>query len=329
MESNGTYGFQVGHVSGYKSTPQNSSVNVTGKAVQVAVTFYQPSRTFVVTFAEWWLPTGTAWSVTLNGDQQFSTGSTMQFDEINGTYSFSVGTVIGYTSSPGSGTVVVNGGSVSKAIAFALIPSGQYQVVFNETGLPSGTNWSLTLGGVEGFSTGASIEFMEKNGTYQYTVAQIATFSVTPQSGTVSVSGMPAAETIVFVPQGEYAITFSEGGLPSATAWSVVLAGVTLSSTDPMITFTELNGTYSYMILVVPGYTSSPFLGSVNTSGQAVSVPVEFTRSSSVSATSSGLFFGLSMKELYLTVAVVIAVVVVVCALVLPKRKTEARKPLP
>ncbi|MGC9137644.1 MAG: S53 family peptidase, partial [Thermoplasmata archaeon] len=74
--------------------------------------------TYTVTFTESGLPSGTSWSVTLAGSTKSSTTNTITFSEPNGSYSFSVGTVTGYTASPSSGTINVNGANVNQAITF-------------------------------------------------------------------------------------------------------------------------------------------------------------------------------------------------------------------
>ena len=75
--------------------------------------------TYSVTFPQSGLPAGTSWSVTLNGQTLSSTTSTITFSEPNGTYAYTVGAVNGYTATPSSGSVTVNGVSQTVAITFA------------------------------------------------------------------------------------------------------------------------------------------------------------------------------------------------------------------
>lgn len=92
---------------------------------------------YPVTFSESGLPANTNWSVTLNGATSSSSGAAIQFAEFDGNYSFSIGTLPGYTASPQSGSVNVNGGPVSRAIAFssaASAPFGWNSITF--LGLP-------------------------------------------------------------------------------------------------------------------------------------------------------------------------------------------------
>ena len=63
-----------------------------------------------------------------------------------------------------------------------------------------------------------------------------------------------------------YRVVFNENGLPSGTTWSVILNGTTRPSTGN-ISFTILNGTYSYSIGSVPGYSILSVLGYNESSG--------------------------------------------------------------
>src|SRR5207244_4491309 len=144
-----------------------------------------PPPTYLVSLTETGLPTGTSWSVTLGGTARTSTTSTIIFSEADGTYSYAVGPVTGYAASPASGTITVNGAAVSQSIAFTQVT---YSVTFTETGLPSGTSWSVTLAGTTKSSTGSSITFSDANGAYPYSVDAVTGSTASPPSGSITVS---------------------------------------------------------------------------------------------------------------------------------------------
>lgn len=111
-EQNGIYAYTVGSVTGYTTTPPSGSVSVAGAAVTQVVTFAAlPPGQYSVTFAEMGLPTGTRWTVMLNGSAESSAGSTVVFTEPNGNYNYTVESSAGYARSPSSGTVTVSGAS--------------------------------------------------------------------------------------------------------------------------------------------------------------------------------------------------------------------------
>ena len=97
-----------------------------------------------VAFREFGLPPGSEWSVTVNGSTENSNGSSIVFVEPNGTYSFSVSSVLGFSVSTASGSVVVRDNNISVNLTFE--PSS-YSVNLVESGLPSGTIWNVSAGG--------------------------------------------------------------------------------------------------------------------------------------------------------------------------------------
>ena len=75
-------------------------------------------KPYLVTFIEQGLPSGIAWSVTLNGVTKTSTTNEITFEVPAGTFSYTVGSVPGYTASPSSGTVTVTNSNVTQTISF-------------------------------------------------------------------------------------------------------------------------------------------------------------------------------------------------------------------
>ena len=236
---------------------------------------------YSVTFSEAGLAKGTTWSITLAGSTRSSSGSMVQFTKGNGSYAFSVGSVSGYTASPSSGTVMVNGASVTQSVAFSPSVVATYAVTFTESGLPTGTSWTVSLGASPGSgSAPGSIAFSEPNGTYSFTIGSVAGYTANPSSGSVTVNGAAVTQAIAFSPSSAatYAVTFTETGLPSGTEWSVTVSGSTASALAPAaVSLSEPNGSYSYTVGSVAGYTASPSSGSVTVNGADVSQAITFT----------------------------------------------------
>ena len=86
---------------------------------------------------------------------------------------------------------------------FVFTPSSTtstYSVTFSESGLPSGTSWSVTFNGQTESSTGSSITFSGiPPGTYTYTVTPPQGFVASPSSGSLSVSTSNVIEPITFL----------------------------------------------------------------------------------------------------------------------------------
>ena len=271
QEPNGSYTYRLASSLPEYGAPGGSFV-VTGSPVFVYVTFTK--LTYTVTFSETGLPSGTNWSVTLNGVTSSSTRASISFVEVNGTFTWSVGAQVGYHATPASGTLTVAGGPVAESITFALVT---YTVSFSETGLPAGTSWSVTLNGVSQSSVTGAIAFIEPNGTFAYSIADISGWhqSTLPYGGAVLVIGGAVTEpTLVFIGV-TYALTFSETGLPSGMSWTVTLNGVNQSSATATIAFIEPNGTYAF-IISADGYLPTPASGTEPVVGGAALLAVTF-----------------------------------------------------
>ncbi len=106
-EPNGTYQFSLGDLPGYAPHPSSGTIFVRGQGLRILVNFTR--NEFSITFARYGLPSGTPWSVTLNGTVTTSMEDNISFSIRHGSYSFSVGDVIGYNANPSSGWVIVNG----------------------------------------------------------------------------------------------------------------------------------------------------------------------------------------------------------------------------
>ena len=153
-----------------------------------------------------------------------------------------------------------------------------YTLSFVESGLKAGSIWSATLGTSKESSSTNTITFSVVNGTYSFSVGKVKYYNITENAtGSVTVSGSSRTINVAYV-YVAHNVSFVETGLSAGTTWNVTLNGVTLSSNTTTIVFVELNGTYSYGVGNVSGYTiSTNATGSVNVTGKNVTVDVTFT----------------------------------------------------
>ena len=103
---NGNYTYKIATVNKiYAPSPCSGTFAVNGANVNIGITFNMV--TYQVTFTENGLPSGTKWYVNLSNGQSFSgTGTTITFNEPNGTYSYTIATVNKiYAPSQSSGTL--------------------------------------------------------------------------------------------------------------------------------------------------------------------------------------------------------------------------------
>ncbi len=175
-----------------------------------------------------------------------------------------------------------------------------YPLVFQETGLPGGTNWSVTLGGsTASAAAGQNITLREANGTYSYSLG--GPFGYQPaagsSSGTVTVAGAPNSVVILNLAVGRYPngvaydpllgqLFVTDGGAHNVT----VLNGSTNSvagtplpvGTDPFgIAFDPVNG-YLYVaneesgnVTVLNGANDTVVVPGIGVGSQPIAVAVD------------------------------------------------------
>jgi DNA-binding beta-propeller fold protein YncE len=209
-----------------------------------------------------------------------------------------------------------------------------YTATFTETGLTSGTDWSVVLNGTTGSSSGGSIVFDVANGTLPFTVNSVTGYTLAPTSGNIVVNGDSPTQPIQFTSssgtgtgQTKFPVTFSETGLTVGTTWTVTLNGTPLASTSSSIVFQAANGTEEFTVGTVSGFTASLASGSVTIAGKAVSESIQFTTSSTslpvTNGTSGGssTVLGLPPVEGYLLILLIIAILGIIAALVVRSRR--------
>jgi DNA-binding beta-propeller fold protein YncE len=231
--ANGTYHYSIADISGWhqSTAPYTGTLTVDGGTnstdgfgVGYAATLSFSPVGYSVTFDESGLPSGTSWSIVLNGVTQSGSGRSLEFASVaNGTHSFAVGLLRGYTETPSVGSVTVNGMDVSRTIAFSPVPPSTYTVTFTEVGLPSGTNWSVTLNVTTHYSATETVVFSGiANGTYHYSISVPSGYKVSPASGTITVNGGAATQGLSMS-----STSSSSSGLPW---WTWVVIGVVIAA---------------------------------------------------------------------------------------------------
>ena len=184
-------------------------------------------------------------------------------------------------------------------------------ITFTETGLPTGTAWSvhlvssLTRVGVNTTSATSSMTLgVDRTAwwpdyNFSFTVGVVSGFAPNVTGGYVA-SNASSVVDFSFTPDGLYLVTVWEHGLPTGTNWSVLLGNATTnrtqSGTGSSFSFLEPNGTYQYRIGPVAGWTAAPSSGTVliNGSGSSLTVLWGEVGSYTVSFVESGLPNGTS-----------------------------------
>ncbi len=265
-----------------------------------------PLNNVVSYFDEENLPSGSVWSVTYDSVQKSQTvsgsSSFISFSTPFGTYSYSVSltstpSCTGISASPSSGQLATGG------TATIFFGGGSCTTTFDETGLNTGTSWSVAYDSLVQSSTGTSIIFNVPAGKYSFSLSPFSaagcSYSPNPSSGELQ-----AGTTQSISYSSSCTTTFTESGLPSSTSWSVTYNSQTLSSTGTSISFTDSAGSYSYSVSspTVSGctYSPSPSSGSL-TAGQ--SQAISYSGNCTTTFTESGLPSSTSWSVTYNSVS--------------------------
>ncbi|MEM3282142.1 MAG: InlB B-repeat-containing protein, partial [Candidatus Micrarchaeaceae archaeon] len=139
--------------------------------------------------------------------------------------------------SAGAGGSVSNAGTYTLPPSFGIssatervnmqisMPSGisrihpvEYNIIFIETGLPSGTSWTVKLNGNTETSSSDFIIFQLPSGTYNFTISQVPGYIATPSSGTINVGRSIIRQYIKFTrtpitppPTNQYVVNIVAG----------------------------------------------------------------------------------------------------------------------
>ncbi|HEV2519396.1 MAG TPA: right-handed parallel beta-helix repeat-containing protein [Thermoplasmata archaeon] len=269
-----------------------------------------------LTFTETGLASGVGWSVSVDGRSASTNTNALVFLQADGAiapFQYAVATVPGYHVSPASGSGTESGANLAIGLVFTPV---NYTVTFTAAGVAPTSVWSVTINGHTTTATGPSLTVNEPNGTFTYTVVKGSDYSITPSPGSFTVVGAPMTIALT-AKEILYNLTFSESGLSSGTSWSVTVNGVTKSSTSATIVFQEPNGSYSYSVGSVNGYSVTPAHGTASVAGGAAVFAAAYANS------------GLTGTALALLVGLVLVLIAAIAGWVMYMRARKPKPPTP
>ena len=326
-EENGQFRFVLTVPAGLTPPAGNGLASVVGANVVVGVPLTTAANGFSQAFDESGLPTGTAWTVTLNGFGIQTNGTSLAYQLPNGTYNWTVSTAPGWIATTLSGTVLVNGTLNTAAVKIKFV-AFTYAVTFFEGGLASGASWTVTVAGTPYTSTTYFVTVDLPNGTAAWSVTAVVGYLATPTSGNVTVTAAPQTQVIIFGPiPSTYTVTFTATGLPTGSTWEVFFGSQTpVSGTATSVSFTTTNGTWTYHISAPSGSAATPSGGTVTVSGGNKTVTVAFAPTGSGSTTTNQNFLG-TLAYALIGLFIVLAVIFLALALYWRGRKPPAAAP--
>ncbi len=218
----GTYPALVAGPNGWVGSPSLSNVNTRYPSTSVAVSFAK-GKTVTLTFKEKGLGAGQSFCLDLDSVPFCSSGSVLKVAGLApGTYVYEVTSpLVNQTITAKVGKTVVGGASGSltatKSERIVLDFAYYLPVLFNESGVPNGTNWSVTIRGqTESAPAPDVIWFNLTNGSYHYTARATAKgYHAHPSGGQVVVNGPYEDVYVVFSAKGAATPAFAPALLPA------------------------------------------------------------------------------------------------------------------
>jgi hypothetical protein len=304
-EPNGSYGYSVAPVAGYRILPRNGGFTVVGWPQEVHVRFVKltpPPLVFPVTFEVTGLPDGMGVPITVRNSTLTAAGFTPEFGLINGTYAYRVGYTPGYHVNLTDKTFLVHGGPLLVRVPF--VPT-VYAAHWVANGARAGVHWGLELNGSMMRASSSWVSTNLTNGTYPFMVELPSNFSASPRSGSAVVDGSEMILHLNFTLL-EFRTGFIAAGLVAPLKWSVRLGNETLLSSVNVSNFLAVNGTYTFDVHPPAGYYADPSHGKLTVAGATPMTAITFHLTSN--RPSAALIAALS--EGALTVAVWIGVAI-------------------
>jgi YVTN family beta-propeller protein len=202
--------------------PGNKDVYVADGNGDLTVVPTSPEPTLRTATFETTLSPGLSWSVKLHGLYEPSASDSIIFTEKKGTYNYTVLPPKGYSASPAAGQVIL--GKKNLTVSIGLSATKSYPITFQESGLPSGFRWTVSING-EGTGYGSSkesstttVKIDQPNGQWGYSVSGPSGFSAYPTGGTVIVSGKaPAVQLADFAPELNIPVYDGPTGVATST----------------------------------------------------------------------------------------------------------------
>jgi len=153
-------------------------------------------------------------------------------------------------------------------------------IVLDESGLASGTAWSVTIRGLTTSSTTNLLTVYEPFGKYGYSLNPVAGYRSIPPNGSFAVTAGWSLVQVRFdpitPPQPTYAVIFQISGLPDSTPMSITVRNATQTLGAFFPEFHLTNGSYGYDVGYVAGYHAAVPLKTFAVHGGPLTVVVPF-----------------------------------------------------
>ena len=314
----GTFSYSIDEVSGYQASIYSGNLKVDSNS-SVDVSYFTSS--YLVTFTETGLPLQGVWSVSIGNNLFESNSTSLSTYLANGSYDFQVSGPVHYISNVTSGLLQING--QNSAISLSFTRTSDYEISFDESGLPTGSAWNVSIAGTNYLSNSSVIKVYYPNGTYQYTISsELSNYVPSNGAGSILVDGSTvtvftnftdpvysASINSVLGTRSEVVTDFTDPSLiinetgfvfghDQVNEWQINLNGKVYNMTGSENTFTLSQGLYRYSVEQIGGYAISPQSGYVAVNGSINYLNISFRQvpSYSVVFTPAGIPYGTSIS---------------------------------
>jgi Thermopsin len=272
------YGMQfVGGLANLTLVPGNYSVQLENSTVPPVSISLSANEVFYldlrpgsrVNFLEIGLPPGTDWGISIDGFYNSTTGSDLSFFLPNATYA------VNYSSVPGYDRAATDPGQVSLPQTGSVLVYWSpflFSLPIAQSGLPSGTYWSIVIGSEVASGNGTELFVSVGNGSSPFVVRAPYEFLANPGEGTLNVTaGHAPLEYIEF----SFRPTFVEGTIVPVDA-NLTIGGLNPEEVNGRFNDSVIPGTYEIVASAL-GYV--PLQLTVEaTAGNVTSVEIVLSR---------------------------------------------------
>ncbi len=179
---------------------------------------------YLLTFSETGLASGNAWSVSVNGMTLSGTTSTLSTWAFAGKYNYAAAAGTGFSGTVDYGMVSVTNAPVTVSVSLSSIT-----LTFEETGLASGTTWTVNVNGHNYSSNTSTISVSVVAGSNTFTVAKVSGYQSSVSNGTLNVNGNATVSVVFSSPPSSPSSTGTIIAAAAASLLGGLVIGIVVS----------------------------------------------------------------------------------------------------
>lgn len=230
-------------------TTLNGNIYVFSPESEVVILQKPPVYSLVI--HEEGLPKGTEWGIEINGSVIKTISSTLILNLTEGVYNLTI-LIPKYYYSNITYEIVNLTSNLTISVHFSAI---LFKVLFEEKGLPNGSQWGVIINGTKILSSNISIVLTLPEGIYNVSIISPVFYKTNQSVMIINISGNQTFK-LLFTPI-LFNVIFNGSGLRNGMEWEVIINGSTYSTNSSTLIIKLPHGIYSYTVIAPKGYNSS------------------------------------------------------------------------